>query len=259
MAKSRIAIVLAVVLAVAAGAYYFWPRDPAPPPAAPRAEAPAAPPPAGPRYPVPAAAAASQPLPPLKESDAAVMDALAGLLGGDDARSFLWPDDVVRRIVATIDNLPRKSFAVRLNPLRPPGGLVKTEGADATLAIAADNAGRYSPYVRTVASIDAKRLVALYLALYPLFQQAYVELGYPNGYFNDRLVEVIDHLLATPDVPGPIQLTVRHVLYEFADPDLETRSAGQKLMLRIGAENASIVKAKLREIRGELAAQAAPR
>lgn len=27
-----------------------------------------------------------------------------------------------------------------------------------------------------------------YVRLYPLFQKAYVELGYPNGYFNDRLI-----------------------------------------------------------------------
>ncbi|MGQ0653783.1 MAG: DUF3014 domain-containing protein [Betaproteobacteria bacterium] len=44
------------------------------------------------------------------------------------------------------------------------------------------------------------------------------------------------------------------VLYEFVDPDLETRSAGQKIMLRMGAENAAKVKAKLREIRQEILA-----
>ncbi len=42
------------------------------------------------------------------------------------------------------------------------------------------------------------------------------------------------------------------MLYEFADPDLETRSAGQKMLLRMGRENAARVKAKLGEIRREL-------
>ena len=42
------------------------------------------------------------------------------------------------------------------------------------------------------------------------------------------------------------------VLYEFAAPDLETRSAGQKMLLRMGPDNAARVKAKLREIRAEL-------
>jgi hypothetical protein len=44
------------------------------------------------------------------------------------------------------------------------------------------------------------------------------------------------------------------VLFEFADPDLETRSAGQKILIRMGAENAVRVKAKLWEIRRELIA-----
>ena len=51
-------------------------------------------------------------------------------------------------------------------------------------------------------SVDTGRLAALYVRFYPLFQQAYRDLGYPNGYFNDRLVEVIDHLLVTPEIAG---------------------------------------------------------
>jgi hypothetical protein len=80
-----------------------------------------------------------------------------------------------------------------------------------------------------------------------------VDLGYPNGYFNDRLVEVIDNLLAAPDVKGPVKLVVPHVLYEYADPDLQQRSAGQKLLIRMGPANAAKVKAKLREIRAKVA------
>ena len=48
--------------------------------------------------------------------------------------------------------------------------------------------------------------MALYVRLYPLFQRAYEELGYPGQYFNDRVVEVIDSLLATPNVTEPIKV-----------------------------------------------------
>ncbi len=95
----------------------------------------------------------------------------------------------------------------------------------------------------------AAQLVAVYRHFYPLFQQAYVELGYPQGYFNDRLVAAIDDLLATPEPAEPPRLVQQKVIYQFADSDLEGRSAGQKIMLRIGTENARTVKAKLREIR----------
>lgn len=44
--------------------------------------------------------------------------------------------------------------------------------------------------------------------------------------------------------------------YEFADARLETASAGQKLMMRVGAPNESRLKAKLRELRSEIVRQA---
>jgi hypothetical protein len=49
-----------------------------------------------------------------------------------------------------------------------------------------------------------------------------------------------------------LELARPKVLYEFADPQLEGRSAGQKVMMRMGSQNAARVKAKLREIRREL-------
>jgi hypothetical protein len=63
---------------------------------------------------------------------------------------------------------------------------------------------------------------------------------------------VIDHLLAAPEVPVQTKLVQPKVFYRFADPDLEKRSAGQKILMRIGNENAARLKAKLREVRSEL-------
>ena len=99
---------------------------------------------------------------------------------------------------------------------------------------------------------DVKALALVYQRLYPLFQQAYEDLGYPGKYFNDRLVEVIDQLLQAPEVPGPIALVQPKVFWEYADKDLESRSAGQKLLIRMGPANARVIKAKLREFRAEI-------
>jgi hypothetical protein len=108
-------------------------------------------------------------------------------------------------------------------------------------------------------SVQARALVSTYVQAYPLFQRAYEELGYGGKYFNDRLLEAIDDLLAAPEVGTPVRLLQPKVLYEFADPDLETRSAGQKIMIRMGAENALRAKARLRELRQELGAASARR
>lgn len=82
-----------------------------------------------------------------------------------------------------------------------------------------------------------------------------MRLGYPNGYFNDRVVEVIDHLLATPQPDEPVRLVRPHVLYEFADPELEALSSGQKLMLRVGSRHAATIEHVLQDLRSQLVRQ----
>lgn len=198
------------------------------------------------------------PLPALDGSDAAVLEALTALLGGNGIAGLLNPQHVIQRIVATIDSLPRQKLAMDTLPVRGAQGTFGTVAERDRRAIDEKNFQRYASYAHLAQSIDAKALVTWYVRFYPLFQQAYRELGYPDGYFNDRLVVVIDHLLATPEVPQPVALTQPNVMYEYADPALESRSAGQKLLMRSGPANEAAIKAKLREIRAALTGQALP-
>lgn len=224
----------------------------APPPVA-QAPAPASEPPAPPapkvEYPIEPAPDAPQLA--LDASDAPLRDALASLFKGR-LPEFVQPMNLVRHIVATIDNLPREKTAPRLLPVRPTAGALSTVNAGDSMVIAPVNSARYAPVIGAVQAVDTRQLVAVYVRFYPLFQQAYRELGYPDGYFNDRLVAVIDHLLATPTVKTPIALVQPKVLYRYADPELEALSSGQKAMIRVGPDNAAVLKAKLREVRNEI-------
>jgi hypothetical protein len=258
----------AVVVAAAIGAWWWHSRMP--PPAA-EVAAPTRPAPevamdetknGHPIEMAPAALATTgdvAPLPPLAESDSALGAAIGGLVGDKALSDFFHVTGIATRFVATIDNLPRGKVATKLLPLRGPGGAFIVDGAGDERVIGAANAARYAPYLRLAEAVDPSSAAAVYVRFYPLLQQAYRELGYPQGHFNDRLVAVIDHLLATPDVAGPIRLAQPRVLYEFADPALESRSAGQKLLLRMGAENAARAKGRLREFRREITAASPPR
>lgn len=254
---------LIAVVAVAGGAaaYYYFsvgkPSAPAPQTRVepPSAKAPAAPEPAI-RHPLETASAEKTPLPALEESDTAMGEALAELLGKKPLAELLKPEKIIRRIVATVDNLPREAAPASMMPLTRTPGAFAVAGKGEAAVIAPANAARYEGRLRVLQAVDARRLVDLYLRFYPLFQKAYEELGYPKRYFNDRLVEVIDHLLAAPDILTPIGVRQPKVLYQYADAELEARSAGQKLMIRIGVANAGLVKAKLREIRREILARA---
>jgi hypothetical protein len=250
-------LLLGLTLLAAGVGWYLWSTYFAPKPAPVVVEAP--PPPPLPKAAEPAiqhpidTAAITEPLPALAESDKPLAEGLAAAIDRDAIARYLISQDLVRRIVATVDNLPRKTYAQRLSPLKPVPGKFAVAGADAQMAISPQNAARYAPLVRAFEAVNSEKLVALYVRFYPLFQEAYREQGYPNAYFNDRLVQVLDMLIATREAPGQLAIVQPKVLYEFADPALEALPSGQKILLRMGPENAARVKAKLREIRALVA------
>jgi hypothetical protein len=248
--------IFVLIVIASAAALYFWRNGEKPNPqvAAPL-ESPAEPPI---RYPIneasladEALAAATKPLPSLDESDSLMRDILAQLFSPKLEKVFNL-QNIIRRAVATVDNLPRENLPMQSMPVKPVTGPVITAGQGSSLTLGAANAARYNAYVRLAEAVPAGALVAAYMQVYPLLQQDYEQLGYPGRYFNDRVVQVIDHLLNTPEVQGPVLLIQPKVVYEFADTKLEKLSAGQKILVRIGHENAVKVKAKLREIRSAL-------
>ena len=258
--SARVALIATLALVLGVMAYYWLrggstPQQVAPIPAASTPPAPAVPEPAI-KHPVgqpaPDSGRALAPLPGLDESDTVAHGAIAAVLNEDALTRLLVPTAIIRHIVATVDNLPRKTIGARIMPVNPVPGRFATANAARGLSIARDNADRYSPFVKAAESIDTERLVQSYVRLYPLFQQAYVELGYPNGYFNDRLISVLDHLLAAPQPKAPVYLAQPKVMLEFADPELEDLSAGQKILVRIGSDNEMRLKMKLRDVRAAL-------
>lgn len=256
ISKPLIGVACAVVIA-ALGAWYYWHTrsTPAPPPVAAAVPAPAVAPPAQEpiQHPLPTSDAPKQVLPSLAESDAPFKEALAKAAPSSLAQ-YLVPESIIRHIVVTVDNLPRQKLPVEKRPLVPTQGTFLVDGDELHATLDTANFQRYQPLVSLIQKADMHELASLYLQYYPLFQQAYENLGYPNGYFNDRLVEVIDMLLATPQITGPIDLVRPNVMYVFADPTLEARPAGQKILIRMGSDNADALKAKLKELRAIIAA-----
>ncbi len=263
----------AAVLAAALAAGYFWWRSamPTTPPSSPpevAAAAPPAPPPSpvepAVRYPVevPLAASATPGEAAGQATGAAsrIQTALNELLGPATVLQWVQLDDFARRLVATVDNLARPQAASQLWPVNPMPGRFSPSEMPQGQVIATTNHARYAAFVNLVESVDSSRAVAVYRGLYPIFQSAYEDLGYPGRHFNDRLVDVIDHLLATPEpadplvvqlveVKGSVPSTRPWVRYEFSDPEHEARSAGQKILLRMGNDNQRRLKAKLVEVR----------
>lgn len=270
-----VAIGMLVFIGLVAGAYRLWwlpaldapvqgaaPAEPAPAPTAPASS------PAVALHPIDTPA---QPADAPVDAQAALRGGLVGLLGERAVLALLQTDGFASRVAATVDNLGRSHAAPRLWPVVPaPGRFAVLEQAGMTVATPG-NASRYDVFVALLADTDMRRAADLYKAHYPQFQAAYRALGYPTGHFNDRLVEVIDTLLDTPEpasvpalrlteVKGPLHSAGQGdrpwVRYEYADPELQSLPAGSRILLRLNPSQAATVKARLREFRAQVAASA---
>ena len=198
------------------------------------------------------------------EDAAGLESAVTQWLGKERSLKFVATDALAQRVVATIDNLPRKMAAVRLWPLHPVGGRMSIDKTDdGGMTISATNASRYDAVVGFITGMDAVQVANFYRRVYPVLQQAYEELGYPGKQFNTRLVATIDHLLQTPEPAAPLALKQVQVQgevasqypwlrYEFADADLQALSAGQKILVRMGVEHTRKIKVQLRALRAQI-------
>jgi len=253
---------LVVVIAAAVGGYLLLKHQP-PAPKAP-------PPPAASTVPVPAASAPEQhpisqaaatpaqaataALPALEDSDGMVRDDLSQLSGAA-AGKLLIGGSLIQRIVATINALPGRELPSSALPVRPPRGHFVVDKSNGSVVMAPGNLKRYAPYVDLFMQTDSNELVSWYVHSYPLFEQAWRQLGMPNSHFNDRLVQVLDLLLKTPVPAQPPKLEGAAGMYRFADPQLENLAIGQKLLLRLGPKQETAALAKLRAIRAALVGQ----
>lgn len=249
---------VAVLIIGAAGWYYydaFFPGEEDVP--MPQLELEETVPDSGPQYPLPAPdeelvdTGELVPLPPLDESDAYFLLEVGTALG-PTIESLLVREDVIDRLVATTDNLPRSHVSEKIRPVRNLGLFHPDFDDDSNPILGPTSYERFDLIIDAIANADLDAAMDTYRRFYPLFQTAFERLGYPDTYFNDRVVAVIDDMLATPEYDGPIYLEQPNVLYVFQDPDLEALSSGQKLVLRIGPDNAATLKVVLRTLRAQL-------
>ena len=196
---------------------------------------------------------ASVPLPMLNESDAFVFGELRGVSGGAAVIDFLVSDQIVRKFVALVENISRGEYPQTGVPYQPIGTEMQVRNIDDNLFVM-DEASydRFNGVVEAFTALDTDASYALYRFLSPLFQQAYAEIGFRNQSFDDTLRSAINAVLAAEEVEGPYQMVKPSVMFLHADASIENLQEVHKLLIRIGPENASKIKAKLREFRNRL-------
>lgn len=187
-------------------------------------------------------------LPPLEQSDGLVRSLVEQLSEHPRLARWLVSDDLANRFVASIDNVARReSPRNHLAFLGPERGFV-VDSRDGRFFIANESYARYDELTAAFLSIDTAASVEVFQQLEPLFDEAYRQLGYPDGEFTDALARALDHIVATPIPEPPIEVEPKVTGYRYKDPALEALSPAQQHFLRLGPENARQARSKLRLI-----------
>ena len=187
-------------------------------------------------------------LPTLTDSDPFVFDTLQTLQNGMALVNALAEDQIVRKFVVFVENISRGEFPQTGLPYKGLGQEMPVSEIDDNLFVMDQVAhSRFDQVVSTFVETDTDSAVIIYQKLLPLFQQAYAEIGFRNVSFDETLRAAINNVLRTTNMEGPYQLVKPSVMYLYADSSVENLAEVHKQLLRIGPDNTSALKAKLRE------------
>lgn len=257
----KIILIVIVVVAVLVIGWALWPSgdEPAPEPAepveAPPAPALTAPEPldATPVVPRPAAPEpAAEPevvLPALPDSDEFVRERIEPF---ELPAPWLEQGDYVRRLAVLAENATRGTYPRRqLAFLAPSSPFMVVERGDEVYVDPASY-DRYDSYVEELESVEPARLAELLETLDPLVEAALEEVGVdaPPG---EVFAAAVREVLAVPILDGEVELIQPNVMYQYADPELESLSPLKKQVLRMGPDNVRRLQSYLRRLAEEMA------
>lgn len=181
----------------------------------------------------------------LDGSDQVVREATGVLSDSPLWVKWLAHDDLVRRFVASVNLVANgKSPRGQIPFLRP---AKKFDAVDRNGDLYPDPASyrRYDRVVSIVTAVEPSKAAVLYDEMKPLFDRAYLEISKPGASFDQLLEKAILHLADTPIPAAPPKLQRKVLTYRYADGRLESLSAAQRQLLRLGPDKARAVQAWL--------------
>ena len=188
----------------------------------------------------------------LGESDGVLAETMASINAGQLGDQFIMRPNGLERGVAIVDNLRQGAVPYKLLPVgRPSKAFPFTDNG---LAVTMDPAGfeRYNGLADTVAGIDVSATLALYDLLSVAIEEAWDALGYTDMGFEDAVLSTLGAIMLTPATNVEARLIKDESNWIYEDEALESLSALQKQIMRMGPENADKIQAKARELRGAL-------
>ena len=109
---------------------------------------------------------------------------------------------------------------------------------------------RYDALTQWLQSLDLASLLSSLEWFIPLFREAWSYYGEDPATFDMAVVMTLDLIITTPELDlSEARLIRKEAVWIFEDPAIEALAPIQKQVLRMGPDNAEIVKAKAAEAR----------
>ena len=197
-------------------------------------------------------------LQPLDRSDAQVRKLAGKLAGHPLVQRALADSELIWTLVGATLEISEGRTPARRFPKLGPTGAFAVQGDPERPRTAASSHRRYDAMVDAFVGLDSAGAIGLYRQLKPLFDEAYVKLGYPGGDFDDVLGLAFARLLETPEIPADVPLVPTALRYEFADLELESLDPIQRQLLRMGPRNVERALAKVRDLQAVWRASSRP-
>jgi len=173
-------------------------------------------------------------LPPLANSDEALRELVRQLSHDPLLARLLATRELVRNMTLAVVQIgDGRTPAASLATLRP--SIRLETGASGKVEPA--NYERWESAVRALQSMPARESAQVYVNVKRLFDEAYRELGYPQGDFDVALVKAIRMLNATPEVTGDLMLLRREGYFEHDNPALRSLPPVQKQLILLGPDH----------------------
>ena len=183
-------------------------------------------------------------------ADAYARETIGSVNGGKALAQFVAGDYIVERAVAIIDALRRGEVPYKLLPVGRPSKSFPISDDGLRVTMDASGFSRYDGFAQWVAGIDVIALVELLNDYEQIATEALSRMGVADFDIRSAVLAATTEILATPIAPQSPELMKREANWVYMDPELEALSALQKQVLRMGPENAEIIQAKARELRG---------
>jgi hypothetical protein len=262
ISTAQAGLIVVLLLVVAAGVVLLtgiWPPEDAQPKApvpvvapapAPIAVAPEIEEPATPEPPPPPPEPVEEPLPRLEESDDAVRDAIGDIPLGTAGQQYLVPGNIIERSASVVYLMAQGDVPYKLLPVSRPKAAFPI--SDDGTQVVTDPAGfeRYDALTQWLQRLDVASLLSSIDWFIPLFREAWSYYGEDPAAFDMAVVMTLDLIITTPEVDlSEARLIRKEAVWIFEDPAIEALAPIQKQVLRMGPDNAEIVKAKAAEAR----------